>query len=70
MTIFGFDAAKEEFYVYDSMEEKHADFNGLTIDKNSQLPGNATLSESKLLDFWSKGGMYGLYKWYAIVADI
>ena len=61
VTIFGFDASKDEFYIYDSLHDK---------DDNASLPGNRTFSSKELLDFWRKGGMYGIYKWYAIVASI
>lgn len=62
VTIFGFDASKDEFYIYDSLGEADK-------DDNFNLPGNKTFSSEELLNFWRKGGMYGLYKWYAIVAD-
>ena len=67
VSIFGFDREKYEFYVYDSLFDKGAD--GLTIDENGELPGNRTFPGKDLLDFWRGGGMYGLYKWYAIVAS-
>ncbi|MFA6917438.1 MAG: hypothetical protein WC285_01200 [Candidatus Gracilibacteria bacterium] len=70
ITIFGFDSTKKEFYVYDSLQEKNKNDENLTLDKNQELPGNATLNSSELLDFWDKGGMYGLYEWYTIVTDI
>jgi hypothetical protein len=61
ITIFGFDASKDEFYIYDSLHDK---------DDNADSPGNRTFSSEELLDFWRGGGMYGMYKWYVIVASI
>lgn len=69
ITLFGFDSSKDEFYVYDSLNDKDPIIDGLTKDDNANLPGNRTLTSKDLLDFWRGGGMYGLYKWYAIVAD-
>lgn len=70
ISIFGFDSSKSEFYIYDSLLDKNLDMEGFTIDKNGNLPGNRTLFSVDILGFWSKGGMYGLYEWYAIVASI
>lgn len=69
ITVFGFDSSKDEFYVYDSLNDKDPIIDGLTKDDNSNLPGNRTFTSKDLLNFWRDGGMYGLYKWYAIVAD-
>ncbi len=63
MTIFGFDSSKDEFYVYDSLENSE-------VDANGNLPGNKVLSSKELLDFWRDGGMFGIYKWYAIVSNV
>jgi len=62
MTIFGFDSAKDEFYVYDSLEKTENDGNG-------DLPGNKTFDSKELLDFWRDGGMFEIYRWYAIVSS-
>lgn len=70
ISIFGFDASANEFYIYDSLKDRSKDNEGLTLDGNQKLPGNITLTSFELLDFWKRGGMYGLYKWYVIVADI
>ncbi len=70
ISIFGFDSYKNELYIYDSLLDKNSDIDGLTIDENGNLPGNNTLSSVDILEFWDKGGMYGLYEWYAIVASI
>lgn len=67
ITLLGFDDNKNEFYVYDSMFDKGE--NGLTKDANGELPGNRNLTSEELLNFWRGGGMYGLYKWYAIIAS-
>ncbi len=66
LSLFGFDRQNDEFYVYDSLIEEGIP--GFTIDENGSQPGNRTLSSKELLDFWRGGGMYGKFKWYAIVA--
>ena len=66
LSIFGFNRNKNEFYVYDSLIEEGDP--GLTIDENGSLSGNRTLSSEELLEFWRRGGMYGKFIWYAIVA--
>jgi hypothetical protein len=38
-------------------------------DENGESPGNRDLSTGELLEFWEGGGMYGVYKWYAIVSS-
>jgi len=68
ITIFGFDAPKDKFYVYDSLHEEDIAIRGLTKDDNGNLPGNKSFNSKELLDFWRGGGMYGVYKWYALVA--
>lgn len=68
LTIFGFSGRDNEFFVYDSILNKGKD--GLTKDQNGSMPGNRNLTAEELLNFWRKGGMYGLYKWYAIVASV
>lgn len=70
ITLFGFDSSKDEFYVYDSLNDKNPIIDGLTKDDNANLPGNRTFTSKDLLDFWRGGGMYGLYKWYVIVASV
>lgn len=69
MTIFGFDGSKNEFYIYDSLHDKDGRIKELTKDENASLPGNRTLSSEAVLDFWRNGGIYGIYKWYALVAS-
>lgn len=66
-TILGFNSLKDEFYVYDSFIERGG--NGLTVDKNGDLPGNRTYNSKDLLDFWRGSGMFGLYKWYLVVVE-
>jgi len=66
LSIFGFNREYDEFYVYDSLIEERSP--GFTIDENGSLPGNRTLSSEKLLEFWRRGGMYGKFMWYAIIA--
>jgi len=67
LTLVGFHFEDKEFYVYDSWHD--AGESGLTVDDNGVLPGNRTLSEEELLDFWSGGGVYGFYTWYAVVVS-
>lgn len=67
ITIFGFNGAKNEFYVYDSLFKKGEE--SFTIDNNDSLPGNRNFTSEELLNFWQGGGMYGLYNWYSIVAS-
>lgn len=66
LSLFGFNRKKDEFYIYDSLIEEGAP--GFTIDENGSLSGNRTLSSEELLEFWRRGGMYGKFIWYAIVA--
>jgi len=67
ITLFGFDRSAGEFYAYDSLYTRGAE--GFTSDDNADLPGNRTYTDTELLDFWRGSGMYGLYKWYAIVVS-
>lgn len=69
ITIFGFDSSKDEFYIYDSSHDENLSFKEITKDDNADLPGNRIFSSEELLDFWQNGGMYGIYKWYALVAS-
>ena len=68
ITLLGFDSVKREFYFYDSIYK--AGEVGLTIDDNGESPGNRTFTTQDLLDHWSKGGMYGMYKWYVLSSSI
>lgn len=68
-TLLGFNTAKDEYYVYDSLQSASPDQQGTTTDENDLLPGNATLNSRELLDFWRGGGMYGFWKWYGLVAS-
>ena len=70
LTILGFDSQNDENYIYDSLQAALPKHQGMTTDENGQNPGNATLSSSELLDFWRSGGMYGLWKWYGLVASL
>lgn len=66
ITLLGYhkDATQNTFDVYDSWHTKGTE--GLTVDDNGDAPGNRTLTQQQLLDFWSGGGMYGFYEYYAI----
>jgi len=70
LTILGFNADKDEYYIYDSLQAASLDQQGMTTDENGRNPGNATLNSSELLDFWRGGGMYGLWKWYGLVVSL
>lgn len=63
VTLLGYQ--QEQFNVYDSLEEKGS--TEMTVDKNDSLPGNVNWTNDELLTFWSKGGVFGLYRYYAIV---
>ena len=69
LTLFGFDSNNEQFYIYDSLFKKNDTVEGLTVDDNYELPGNRNYTNKELLNFWENGGMYGLFQWYAIVAN-
>lgn len=66
ITLLGYHerASETTFDVYDSWHTKGVD--GLTVDDNDDVPGNKTLSQVELMEFWRGGGMFGLYKYYAI----
>jgi len=70
LTLFGFNANLDEYYIYDSLQSASHDQQGMTTDENSSLPGNVTLSSNEFLDFWRGGGMYGLWNWYGLVASL
>jgi len=70
LTILGFNAKNDKYYIYDSLQAASPEQQGMTTDENGQNPGNATLSSNELLDFWHGGGMYGLWKWYGLVASL
>lgn len=63
VTLLGYQ--QDRFHVYDSLEEKSAA--ETTVDKNDSLPGNINWTDDELLTFWSKGGLLGLYRYYAII---
>jgi hypothetical protein len=66
ITLLGFDV--NNFYVYNSLMDKGE--GDLTIDNNGEFPGNTNMNKNDLLDFWSNGGMYGMYNWYAIINSV
>lgn len=70
ITLLGFNAATDQYYIYDSLQSASPDQPSMTTDDNGPLPGNATLNSSELLDFWRGGGMYGLWEWYGLVASL
>lgn len=65
VTILGYQ--DDQFHLYDSLEEKGE--RNLTLDLNSELPGNETWTSQALLSFWQKGGVAGLYQYLAIIAQ-
>lgn len=68
MTVVGYDKARE-FYVYDSAYMKNEENEKMTLDANGNPPGNRTLTIKELFEFWSKGGMFDVYNFHAIVAS-
>lgn len=64
ITLLGYQ--RDQFNVYDSLEEKGA--TKMTVDRNDSLPGNINWTDDELLTFWSQGGLFGIYQYYAIVA--
>lgn len=58
ITLFGYD--QDDFHTYNPLYDD---------DQNTDSPGNRDLSSEELLKFWEGGGMYGFYKWYAIVTS-
>ncbi len=69
LTILGFDANSDEYYIYDSLKTASPE-QGMTKDENNSIPGNVTLNSHELLDFWRGGGIYGLWAWYGLVASL
>ena len=67
ITLFGFDSAEDEFYLYDSIVK--AGNPGMTTDLNAFAPGNKSMTAEELLEFWRGGGTYGVYNWYAIASS-
>ena len=69
ITLLGF--SDDEFYVYDSWHTRNPLKSGLyTHDDNGILPGNITLSEEKLIDFWEGSEKFLLFAWYVLVATV
>lgn len=69
ITLVGYEKKNATIYfdVYDSWHTKGA--GGLTTDDNDAAPGNRTLRADELLEFWRSGGLFGLYKYYALVVS-
>ena len=63
MTLVGFDDELDVYYFYDSLHARQDE--NYTIDSNGDLPGNRTLTSDELFNFWTGGGLYGFYEWYA-----
>ncbi len=70
LTILGFNAKNDEYYIYDSLKTASPEQQDVTTDENNSIPGNVTLNSRELLDFWRGGGMYGLWKWYGLIASL
>ena len=70
MTIFGFNADVDQYYLYDSLQVQSPEQKNFTIDENGAFPGNKTMSSQEFLDFWRGGGMYGLWEWYGLVLSL
>jgi len=69
ITILGFDSSLDQYYVYDSLQSFLPEKKDITIDENSDFPGNKSMKSQEILDFWRGGGMYGLWEWYGLVAS-
>ncbi len=70
ITILGFDSNSDQYYIYDSLQSSSSEQKDMTTDKNSTLPGNKSMKSQELIDFWRGGGMYGLWEWYGLVANL
>lgn len=70
VTVLGFNIIADEYYIYDSIQTRSPNEPDITTDENASAPGNKTLNSKELLDFWRGGGMYGIWKWYGLVASI
>ncbi len=64
ITLLGYDAAQGAFSIYDPVFTRGE--TGMTVDENGALPGNRTIANDRLLTDWSRGGIAGLYTWYAL----
>jgi hypothetical protein len=61
---------ENSFYIYDSWHTRDYTKPGLyTVDDNGPLPGNRTLSNQQLLEFWGGMKLAGFAFWYALVAS-
>lgn len=67
ITLLGYNS--QGFIIYDSLLKASEKSKIHTVDLNGSLPGNNILSRAELLKSWSKGGMYGLYRYYGIVCS-
>lgn len=70
ITLLGFNAATDEYYIYDSLLAASSEQQGMTIDENGSFSGNKTVNTQELLDFWRGGGEYGIWKWYGLAASL
>ncbi|GAB4143671.1 MAG: C39 family peptidase [Patescibacteria group bacterium] len=68
VTVLGYSkqGGQTEYYLYDSLQKKSENNEKMTIDATLSVSGNKVLSESQLLDFWSRGGIAGVYQWYGL----
>ncbi len=66
ITLLGYDRPRGVFFVYNPAlaagKEK-----GQTIDSNGAEAGNVTMSTADLFDYWKGGGVFGFYRWTALV---
>lgn len=70
ITILGFDSNLDQYYIYDSLQAPLPEQKDMTIDENADFSGNKSMKSRELMDFWRGGGMYGLWKWYGLAADL
>jgi len=69
ITLLGY--RNDDFYVYDSWHTRNPLKSGsYTYDDNGMLPGNLTLSEEELLQFWEGSEKFLFFAWYALVAAL
>jgi hypothetical protein len=57
------------FHIYDPVNYRDSTNKNLTRDDNGEETGNRTLSSDELINIWSRGGILGVYEWYAVVVS-
>jgi hypothetical protein len=68
LTLLGY--GDDGFYVYDSWYARNPLLaGGRTYDDNGALPGNLTMSEDEIVNFWRGSENFLFFAWYALVAQ-